>query len=278
LPVIVRTLRHEFRIVSPDGDRENAFAFMATEPEIVGASLRLVDLHLQARHGFHVLELPDGSQAAGTPLQIIAEVHGLILRDVLESEPDAPLVHCATIVGPFGRAALIGAKSNGKTTLALHLVGKGFAVEGDEHLMVGDLVVARPRTLRVKQGSFKLVPALAGRIANCPSITTWDGVSVHAVDPAIAGRPWRIERGRLDHLVFVEANHGGRSVMTPIDREAAFRLLVSQSLMPPRGVAAAVGRLRHLATTLPAFRLWLGDLDGAERHLKQALARVLSVC
>ena len=223
---------------------------------------------MEADHGFLSLALPGGRIVSGNPGHILSELHGLILRDAIESEAGAPFLHCATIVGPWGRAALIGAKGSGQATLALHLLANGHAVEGDEHLVVAGDVIARPRTLRVKQGSLALVPALRERIARSPSIQAWDGALIHAVDPSIAGTPWRIERGRLDALVFVEPNHGGRSVMTPMGTEPAFRLLMAHSLLSPRGIAAATARLRNLALSVPAFRLSLGDLAGARRHLE----------
>jgi hypothetical protein len=268
--VIVRTLRHEFRLIASDAAGAEAFAFMAIEPEIVGTCLKPVELELGAFGGFHSLVLPGGRRAAGTSLHLLGVLHRLIFLDALQSEPGSPLVHGATIVGPWGRALLVGAKASGKTTLALHLLSCGHRVEGDEHLVIGgDAVMARPRTLRVKRGSLDLVPDLAEAIRRCPFIRNWDGATIHAVDPSIAGLPWRIERGRLDHLVFLDANHGGRSVMTPIPRNLAFKLLLDQSLLPRSGVSAAVAALRRLAMSAGVFRLSLGDLEGARWHLLQ---------
>ena len=43
-PLIVRTLRHEFRIQAPDRAAADALAFMAIEPELAGVTLVPVDL------------------------------------------------------------------------------------------------------------------------------------------------------------------------------------------------------------------------------------------
>jgi hypothetical protein len=106
-----------------------------------------------------------------------------------------------------------------------------------------------------------------------PSIREWHGERIHAVSPAIGGHPWRIAAGRLDALVFLEANHGGRAVMRPLAAADAFPRLLPQTMLPPAGKAAAVGRLRQLALATPAFLLQVGDLAGAGWHLRH-LSRV----
>jgi hypothetical protein len=268
-PVIVRTLSREYRVHAPDAP-PGAFAFMRIEPEIAGADLVPVDLPVAARHGFHELHLPGGGTVAGTEAILLGALHELIWKDVVETELGAPLVHGAAVLGPWGRALLVGSKTSGKTTLALHLIAAGHRVEGDEHLVIrADCVIARPRTLRVKPGSLALVPALADRIRRQPFVTAWDGMPIHAVAPSIGGTPWTIAPGRLDRLVFVEPNHGGRSGIVPVPKERVLARLLEESILPATGIPAAVGRLRQLSLTTPAFRLSLGDLDGAERSLRR---------
>lgn len=270
MPVTVRTLRHEYRLVLPDDETARAFAFMAIAPEIAGPALEPIDLLVEPAYGLLRLTLPDGRLLEGGANHLMAALHGMIFNDVVDGEPGAPLVHGATIVGEHGRMVLVGSKATGKTTLTLHLVASGWRVEADEHLVIGaDDVVARPRTLRVKPGSLTLVPSLAAAVLDGPSIHSWDGLPIYAVAPSIGGVPWRIERGRLDHLVFLDANHGGRSMMRPIGPDEAFRRLLAETLLPPAGVAGAAARLRMLAMSRPAWRLSVGDLDGAVRHLSR---------
>lgn len=276
MPIVVRTLTREYRLHPPDGAAARDFAFMAIEPEIVGAALAPVDLSIARTDGLYTLARPGGSVVAGGAAHLLAVLHGMVFRDVRAASPGAPLLHGATIVGPHGRMILVGSKGTGKTTLTLHLVALGWRVEGDEHLVIDAAdVVARPRTLRIKPGTLALVPALADAVRRCPSVDSWDGLPIYAVAPSIAGLPWRIERGRLDHLVFLEANHGGRSMMRPIGPDEAMRRLLGEALLPPSGVAGAAARLRTLATTRPAWRLSVGDLDGAVRHLSR-IGAVLS--
>lgn len=270
MPAIVfRTLRREFRLHAATQEGADAFAFMATTPQILDCDLEPVDLHLEPLHGFWRVRLPDRTAPAGTAAHVLAALHGLTFHDTVASEPGAPMIHGATVVGDSGRLLLVATKASGKTTLALSLLDRGYAVEGDEHLVVGEeAVVARPRTMRVKAGGLTLVPRLAETIRRSPFVVNWDGTRIHAFDPSITGRPWRIARGSLHGLVFLQANHGGRSVMSRMAPEEAFRQLMSHVFLPPGGVPAAVGRLRALAMRTPAARLSLGDLEGAEWHLR----------
>lgn len=265
---IVRTLRREYQIAMPDRETARSLAFMEIAPEIVGVELEPVRLRVEREYGFLSLMLPSGKRVAGTAIHLITKLHSLIMADVLRTEPGAAFLHCSTIVGPRGRAALIGAKGTGKTTLALKLAAAGHLVEGDEHLVIGEDVVARPRTMRVKQGSLLALPEWANDISRLPFIENWDGGRIYSVNPTIFGTPWRIARGALDRLIFIEANHGGRSVIRPVSPDDAFRQLLPHVMMPSHGIAKAASRLRQLCHTLPAYRLALGDLAGAQHHLE----------
>ncbi len=266
--IVVRTLRHEYRLIAPSAAVAGSLGFMTIAPEIAGAALEPVDLPVEYTAGFLRLRMPDGSLAEGTAAHVITRLHGLILTDVIDGEPGVPLIHGATLVGGGRRFLLVGTKGGGKSTLALYLLAQGFAVEGDEHLVIRDAgVIARPRTMRVKSGSLPLVPTLAAAVAASPCIQNWDGTPIFSVDPSVAGRPWRIGEGRLDCLVFLEPNHGGRSVMGRLPKNEAFRRLMDEALVSPRGIGAGVARLRGLVAATATVRLQLGDLPGAARHL-----------
>jgi hypothetical protein len=241
---------------------------MRIDPEIVGADLAVVDLTVAPVGGFHSLDVPDAGRIEGTSRHLLGELHRLIMRDVLRSHGNCPIIHGASVVVGGKRFLLIAPKGVGKTTLALHLLARGHLVEGDEHLIVnaGD-VMPRPRNLRVKATSFDIVEGLPPDIRDTPRIEVWDGSFIHAVSPAMAGARWRLQPGSLDHIVLLDANRGGRSVASPISADAALRVLLANSYLPEGGVGPAAARLRMLAARTPAHRLWLGDLAQAEWHL-----------
>jgi hypothetical protein len=268
--VVIRTLTHEYRLLADSGEVARSLAFIAIAPEIVGVELEPVDIPVEEVAGFLRLRLPDEELVEGTADHALGKLHRLIFADVRNSEPDAPFIHGATVIGPSGnRLVLVGHKACGKTTLTLAAMARGYRVEGDEHIIVrGGEAIVRPRTLRVKPGSLAIVPEFADAAHSAPFIRTWDGSPIYALNPDVGGKPWRIEAGRIDQLVFLEANHGGRSVMSPIAKNESFGFLMAECILPPAGVVIAATRLRRLALDVPAYRLQIGDLPGALRHLR----------
>jgi hypothetical protein len=271
--MICRTLRREYRLHAPSAAAREALSFMETRPEIEGPTFDVVDIAIAASHGFLTATLPNGKVAAGTSSHFLSALHELVFWDHLASHGDWPILHGAALLVGGKRLVVVGDKGQGKSTLSAHLLLRGHAVEGDEHVAVGETtVVARPRSLRIKESSFALLPELPAEVRQTPSVETWDGVRVHAVDPAVFGRPWRIAEGPAEALIFLEPNHGGRSVAKPIGADAAFGRLMENAHFGNRNVLQLAARLRGLAARTPAYGLRLGDLETAEWHLKAIAA------
>jgi hypothetical protein len=73
-------------------------------------------------------------------------------------------------------------------------------------------------------------------------------------------------------MIFLSANHGGKSLARPLSRSEALRCVMSEVLLPSAGVAAAAGRIQRLALEVPSYEMSLGELDTAEWHLRQIAA------
>lgn len=274
-PIICRTLKREYRLYPPDAETAAQLSFVAAEPVLPDTDLAPVEVEVRSRDGFLVAVMPDGEVIEGTPGHLVNSMHRVILADLVDGDPGAPFIHGATLVIEGRRLLMVGHKGCGKSTLALHLALAGHIVEGDEHLLVREgEVIARPRTLRVKDGSLPLIPGLPEAVWQSPSIINWDGVAIRAISPGLGQRDWVIRAGTLDAIVYLVANHGGRSAARPIATNDAFGRLMGEIMLPPKGVAAAVGRLRRTATSVPAYQLLLGDLATAEWHLRQLAMRL----
>lgn len=273
--IVVRTLAREYRLACADASIANELGFMAIDPEIAGVELKPVAVAVTSDQGFLRMELPGDVPVEGTSVHLLAVLHRAIRNDVLQSEPGSPLIHGATLVHPSrpdARILVVGRKESGKTTLMLKLIAEGFAVEGDEHLVVrAEDVIARPRTLRVKSGSLTLVPEFASLIESMPWVSAWEGHRIYSVPPRIGGAPWIIRPGAVEHIVFLDSNFGGRSMLKPLATGEAFRRLVADTLLPDAAVGQSMARLRRLTVEARAWCLSLGDLDGAVRHLKHGL-------
>ena len=243
---------------------------METDPEIEGASLDIVDVPIDRHHNFLVARLPSGAVIEGTSRHVLGMLHGMMYWDLEQSHPTSPVLHGATVRIGGRRLVVMADKTAGKTTLMLSLLAAGHQVEGDEHLVLEPgAVIARPRTLRVKRGSLRLLPDLAPLIEQGPTIELWDGGHIYAVNPRLFGGRWIIQRGQLDGLVFVEANHGGRSLAKPISPNDAFGRLMQSVIFQREAILVQTARVRRLVSDTPAYLLRLGDLARAEFHLRR---------
>ncbi|KQV08870.1 hypothetical protein [Devosia sp. Root105] len=274
-PIVCRTLRREYRLHPPSDEVASLLRFIEAAPELPALPLEVLDIPVRFRDGFLVATMPSGELVEGTPNHLVSAMHRIVLVDLIEGERHTPFIHGATVMIGSRRILLVGHKGSGKSTLALHLSLAGHDVEGDEHLVIRESeVVARPRTLRIKEGSLRLVPGLPEHIWEAPSINNWDGSVIRSISPTIGGRPWVIRPGNLDAVVLLVANHGGRSVARPITGKDAFGRLMTEVLLPQGGVAIAAGRLRRIAMEVPAYQLLLGDLATAEWHLSSIASQL----
>ena len=265
----VRTLAREFRVHLDCSHAARVMDYIRTDPSICGTTADVIDLTVERAGKFYRLALPDGSVVEGTAPHLLDAMHRVALAAFIEEVPGAPLIHAGGIRIDEVPLLLIGAKGAGKTTLTLHLIEQGYVVEGDEHVAARETdLIARPRTLRIKADSVRFAPTLAGRIRGAPFVKEWNDLPIYSVSPTIGGHPWRIATMRRPALVFLEPNYGGHSVAKPASVDRAFALLLARSLLPGEK-AAAVARLRSVARGAQAWEMSLGDLDGAEMHLKR---------
>ena len=275
--IIFRTLRHEYRLVCPDQETTEAMAFMEIMPDMPGFALEVVKIPIEVDQGYFRIRDRSGDMVEGSKLHIFNWLHALIYSDILEGEASCPILHCGTMINPnnpAGRIAVLGRKGQGKTTLMLSLLTQGFQIEGDEHLVLREHeVVARPRTFRVKTGSLNLVPDLAGVFKDLPSVPTWDGNRIYAFNPKNISLPWTISPGTLDHVVILEANHGGRSVIHGIETEQALKRAVEQAVLPNQGKGAAFARLRAKILTAGCHCLRIGELEQTGDLIRRQIAQ-----
>lgn len=267
-PVISRTLRKEYRLYAPTENIRESLSFIGVEPDLPDSSLESLEIPIALRDGFLIARMPGGAIIEGTPNHFISAFHGLTFTDVVDGDRGAPLIHGASVLIGGKRLLLVGKKGCGKSTLALHLALAGHCVEGDEHLLVrSNEVIARPRTLRVKESSMALIADAPKEVWAAPSIYNWDGSTIQAITPSFGGRPWVIRSGLLSAIVFLSANYGGRSVACPVAPSEALARLMEEIMLPGSGVAAAAGRIQRLSRGVPSYELMLGELKSAEWHL-----------
>jgi hypothetical protein len=267
-PIVVRSLTREYRLFADDPALRRELSYLAASPEIEGAALQPVPIRFEPCPPFHRAILANGSTLEGDPPVLRDFLHRHVGAGMLQEVPDGVLVHGASIAVGDGRLIVLGDKAFGKTTLVLRLLAEAFHVEGDEHVALRESdVIARPRRLRVKQGSLSFVPSLAKRIAASPYIVDYVGNRIYSVEPTLAGAPWRIAPARAAHFVFIEPNHGGRSMLTPMPFDAAFQLLLRHAIVVEEDRIKIALRLRRHLAGAKAWRLLLGDHENAVEKL-----------
>lgn len=205
----------------------------------------------------------------GTPSHLLNRCHRIARDLMLEEASGMPILHAATIVSNDQRMLVLADKRAGKTTLSLKCLAEGLQVEGDEHVVIRpNDVLARPRTLRIKQGSIEYVPELADRIRACPSIADWTGEQIYSMPPQTDETDWRISPGSADFLLFISANHGGLTSTKRLSANAAFERLLKQAYLPDQAKTAALARLHMLCAQAERIEIRLGCLKTAISHLR----------
>jgi hypothetical protein len=272
LPTLrARSLSREYRLHSACAEGLGRLSPIECSPDIGGAVLDPIDIAVDECDGFQSLAVPDARPAKGTPVQIIVEWRRFLLRQAGRDHAGLAFLPAASIIGRDGRVLLVGGQRSGRTTLAVQMLMRGFAVEGDDHTLVDwGAIIAHPSRIFAASDLPRLVPAAGALFEAAPKQRNWSGEMFAAIDPTLPGRPWRIDKGPVTRLIFLELNSGGRSVLGPLSPELAFARMMSLALMPDDGVALAAARLRGLAMAVPASALSLGDLDGAAWHIERA--------
>lgn len=177
---------------------------------------------------------------------------------------------CATF---RGRGVLFaGAGRSGKTTLMTRLLYEGYAVQGDDTVVLRDgRATAFPRRFRIRRGTLALVPQLSSRTPPWAVDSPPNGYHVVVVDPAELGFSWRIAPVPVDVVFFLSPAHGSPSRAVPCPRYDMASRLMSQSIAPAAGARAWIREIATLVGRADCHVLELGELDSAVRAVNDAL-------
>jgi len=272
--VVVRTLSRELHLRTNSPDVHAALMCLNTEPRLPGRDLTPIVLDVEEAGSFFRLCLPGLQPAEGSLETIATAVHRQIGIWWVEEFGHLPILHAGTAAIDGRRIAFIGDGRAGKTTLMLRLIQEGFAVQGDEYLLItANGAISSPRCLHVKETSLEMLPDLADRIRSLPFLTDWVGNITYACPPSFTGVEWTIAEEPVDELIFLEPNFGGSSVLSRFAREHAFLRMMQSLFIPTAGRARAVARLRKLALDCHCWRLQTGNLDQAIDRLRRLVSK-----
>jgi hypothetical protein len=270
--VITRTLRRRISLQSEDDAVLDALQFLACDPDIAGASA--IDSTIRVdRHGL-TYRIFHGDDLLGEKFNVrgvVEMVQGHVFQLSIDDLPGAPVLHAACLRRGDRRLLLVGDKGTGKTTLTLRLLLHGYRIEGDENVFIRHgRVVARPRGLRVKEGSLRLVPELVDILPQLGYLTDHLDQRIYNLDPRLLGLDWRIEEGPADLIILLRANHGGYSSIRPVPTMWLVQEIMQEIGLREDARGAAIGAIVSLCSAAKGYDLSLGDHDQALRCIDRA--------
>ena len=164
-------------------------------------------------------------------------------------------IHAAGVVDPRGRAwLLVGPTGSGKSTLAYALARSGWAVLGDDGVIVevqprGVVAMGWREPLRVSRTLSGVFPELATEQAAASAIPGDARQRAELPVPAAPSAP-------VAALVWIQ--QGPEDELAPLSPTQALVDLVRESawvLIADGGAPAHLAALRHIVTEVPSFRL-----------------------
>jgi hypothetical protein len=207
-----------------------------------------------------------------------AEAVGRSVQDRITALAMVPFEEHAQLHAGFatyrGRGVLFaGAGRSGKTTLMARLLYEGFAVQGDDGVVLRDRrAMAFPRRFRMRRGTLALIPQLSPRTPPAAVDSPPNGYHVLVVDPVELGFAWQIAPVPVDAVFFLVPVHGSPSRVLPCPRYQMAARLMSQSIRPATGARAWIREIAALVERATCYVLEIGELDSAVRAVRDALA------
>lgn len=257
-----RLLPVAVRVSGDDADVRRELEFVAQDAVQPGAPERTVTFTVRrGGDGFAIEQdgraLDEERHAVGVMDAIFRAAHQAAFAAL------GPVLVLRGAVGTVGttRVLAVGEARSGLTALAIRLLQRGAAMEGDALCVVRDgEVTAFPRAFQLRNGIERALPDLAAGLGDLPRLEGQAGARIWAWRPDRAGFSWEIRREPVAAVLVVEAGHGGETRLVDLPRYRAAQHLVQSVLSSPSG-SGAISALARLADGATCRRLVLGDAE-----------------
>ncbi len=272
--MIARTLQRRIVLRTEDAQVYSALRYLECAPEVAGDAPRELEIRIEPYRGYYrILEQEVAVCELLTAEDITNHLHRRLFGLAIEERPKDLLLHAASLRRNGRRLLMVGTEGAGKTTLTLRLMLGGYDIEGDENVFVDtNGVIARPRGMRVKEGTLAQLPQVADRIAQAPHMVDGNGRKIYNLDPRFLGGRWQIQPGTVDIILLLHANHGGASSIRPLSPITAGREIMAEIGFPTLGRGRAVAALAGLTGRARSFDVSLGESTQAVGLIDRVLA------
>jgi hypothetical protein len=188
--------------------------------------------------------------------EIVPSIKAYLTGQVLQQcFPDIAF-HAACMMRGTKSLILSGGPGAGKTTLALHLIEKGFGYCGDDIVLISSdgRVTGIPFALTIKSGTSQILRKSRPELADLAVHRRPDSKRVRYYNPVNMARAGRADP--VGWLVFIKRRHGENGKLIPLTQFEALRRLVENSFSSDGCMNnAMLSSIKHLITTANSYEL-----------------------
>jgi hypothetical protein len=223
--------------------------------------------------GYRVLEAGKRPVSSTDPESIILYIHELINFRVSWRFRDCIKIHAASGSFRERRFLLAGDRGAGKTTLATRMLFEGATVYGDETVLIEEReIMPFPRKFHLKEGTLPLIPQLIPICQKMTSYPAYYGGRFYFFDPTDAGFEWRVSKGKLDAVFYLEPRHGGPTEIEVCPKWLMAEKIISQTSDFAGNPEDQIEQLCRVVAESDTFMVTVGNLNEAVGLLQSVLA------
>jgi len=270
-----RLLAYEIEIVTDSEAVARRLDYLIHDVPQPGAVTTRHHYRVESREdGFSITE--DGRPLGAEPDAdaVLAHLYWQVHKTADSQFTNAVAIHAGTGTVNGRRFLAAGPKFAGKSTLMTRLIYHGARVEGDEMAVLTDgVVTAYPRRFHLREDSLTYLPELAALVPDLPTARGGVGERVYSLDPGIAGVEWRIERGPVGAIYFLDRGHDGATRIVPCGKVEMCRRLIPQCVAKGMAGGGLVAQVAAMVEMADCFVLINENPEQAAAALVRCLAR-----